>query len=101
MEQNEECLDQIKNQEEAVVERFVDKWMEQNFAVMFEDVGHERSLILILSLTDTDILGQSKFYDHENDYKKFSFGETTSSTLFEGTRSHFFIRITIRIVFSF
>ena len=30
--------------------------MEQNFAVMFEDIRHERSLILLLSLTDPDIL---------------------------------------------
>ena len=30
--------------------------MEQYFAVMFEDVRHERSLIFLLSLTDPDIL---------------------------------------------
>ena len=30
--------------------------MEQTFAVMFEDIRHERSLILLLSLTDPDIL---------------------------------------------
>ena len=39
--------------------------MEQNFATMFEDVRHERSLILLLSLTDPDILRQSKFTDDE------------------------------------
>ena len=39
--------------------------MEQYFATMFEDVRHERSLILLLSLTDSDILKQSKFTDHE------------------------------------
>ena len=39
--------------------------MEQNFATMFEDVRHERSLILLLSLTDPDILKQSKFTDDE------------------------------------
>ena len=32
---------------------------------MFEDVRHERSLILLLSITDTDILKQSKFTDDE------------------------------------
>ena len=32
---------------------------------MFEDVRHERSLILLLSLTDPDILKQSKFTDDE------------------------------------
>ena len=39
--------------------------MEQYFATMFEDVRHERSLILFLSLTDPDILKQSKFTDDE------------------------------------
>ena len=32
---------------------------------MFEDVTHERSLILLLSLTDPHILRQSKFTDDE------------------------------------
>ena len=32
---------------------------------MFEDVRHEESVILLLSLTDLDILGQSKYTDHE------------------------------------
>ena len=39
--------------------------MEQYFSTMFEDVRHERSLILLLSLTDSDILKQSKFTDVE------------------------------------
>ena len=39
--------------------------MEAYFASMFEDVRHERSLILLLSLTDPDILKQSKFTDDE------------------------------------
>ena len=39
--------------------------MEEHFATMFEDVRHERSLILLLSLTDPDILKQSKFTDDE------------------------------------
>ena len=29
--------------------------MEQYFAVLFEDVRHERSLLLLLSLTDPDL----------------------------------------------
>ena len=37
--------------------------MEPYFATMFEDVRHERSLILLLSLTDPDILKLSKFTD--------------------------------------
>ena len=39
--------------------------MEAYFNTIFEDVRHERSLILLLSLTETDILKQSKFTDHE------------------------------------
>ena len=39
--------------------------MEQNFPNLFEDVRYERSLILLLSLTDRDILKQSKFTDDE------------------------------------
>ena len=33
--------------------------------MIFEDVRHERSLFLLLSLTDPDILRQSKFTDYE------------------------------------
>ena len=39
--------------------------MEQYFSTMFEDVRHERSLMLLLSITDPDILKQSKFTDDE------------------------------------
>ena len=56
--------------------------MEAYFATIFEDVRHERSLILVLSLTDRDILGQSKFTDRlgNNLYKKFSFRKVTHTT---------------------
>ena len=39
--------------------------MEAYFATMFEDIRHERSLILLLSLTDPDILKPFKFTDDE------------------------------------
>ena len=39
--------------------------MEAFFSNLFEDIRHERSLILLLSLTDSDILKQSKFTDNE------------------------------------
>ena len=32
---------------------------------MFEDISYEKSLTLLLSLTGSDILRQSKFTDHE------------------------------------
>ena len=68
---------------------------------MFEDVRHERSLVLLLLLTDPNILGQSKVTDHEYDFiKKFRFRETTSTTHFERTRSHVFIGTRTRKVFS-
>ena len=39
--------------------------MEAYFNTIFEDIRHERSLILLLSLIEPDILKQSKFLDHE------------------------------------
>ena len=39
--------------------------MEAYFSNLFDDISHERSLILLLSLTDPDILRQSKFTDDE------------------------------------
>ena len=39
--------------------------MEAYFASILEDVRHERRLIFLLSLTDPDILKQSKFTDDE------------------------------------
>ena len=39
--------------------------MEQYFNTTFEDIRHERNLILFLSLVEPNILKQSKFTDHE------------------------------------
>ena len=39
--------------------------MEKFFSNLFEDIRHERLLILYLSLTDPDILKQSKLTDDE------------------------------------
>ena len=39
--------------------------MEAYFNTIFEDIRHERSLILILSLVEPGIMKQSKFTDHE------------------------------------
>ena len=39
--------------------------MEQYFNTIFEDIRHERTLILLLSLLEPDILRQSKFLDYE------------------------------------
>ena len=39
--------------------------MENYFSNLFEDIRHERSLILLLSLTDSNILKQAGFTDNE------------------------------------
>ena len=39
--------------------------MENYFIKLFDNIHYERSLILLLSLTDPDILRQSKFTDEE------------------------------------
>ena len=39
--------------------------MEAYFNTILEDVRHERSLMLILSIVQPDILRQSKFLEHE------------------------------------
>ena len=65
LELNEDYLDYIKNEEEAITEKILKKYMEAYFATIFEDVRHKRWLILLLSLTDPDILKQSKFTDDE------------------------------------
>ena len=44
--------------------------MEQHFATHLEDVRHERTFILLLSLVEPDILRLSKFTDYEIDIIK-------------------------------
>ena len=44
--------------------------MEAYFNTIFEDIRHERSFILLLSLVESSILKQSKFTDHEVDIIK-------------------------------
>ena len=44
--------------------------MEAYFSNLFEDVRHERSLFLLISLTDPDMLKQSKFTDDEKNIIK-------------------------------
>ena len=44
--------------------------MEAYFNTIFEDIRHERNLILLLSLVEPSILTQSKFTDHEIDIIK-------------------------------
>ena len=69
-EQNEDYLDYIEKEEESISERIPNKQMEHFSAVLLEDVRHERSVIILLSLTDPDILRQNKFTDFEIDIIK-------------------------------
>ena len=39
--------------------------MEAHFVSIFEDIRHERSLLLLLSIVEPNIIRQSKFLDHE------------------------------------
>ena len=61
-EQNDKYLDYIKNKEESIIEKILKK---NHFARMSEDIRHERSLTLLLSVTDEDILNQSGFMDQK------------------------------------
>ena len=57
-EHNEEILYYTKNEEEAFVEIFWTK-NKDYFSSFFENLIHEHSLILLLSLKDPDILKQN------------------------------------------
>ena len=47
--------------------------MKNYFAPMFEDVRHERSLVLKLFLPDPEVLKEGNFTDHErNTIKNFA-----------------------------
>ena len=70
MKQNEEYLDYIKNEDESILEKILNKYMEHIFSTMFEVVRHERFLILLLSLTDQNIIKEVKYTDHEIKIKK-------------------------------
>ena len=54
--------------------------METYFSNLFEDIRYERSLILLLSLTNPDDLKQSKFTDDEiNKAKNSCFRKITQT----------------------
>ena len=65
LEEFEYYIDYFKNEEESILENFLNKQMEAYFNTIFEDFRYERSLILLLSLIEPDILKQSNFNDHE------------------------------------
>ena len=62
-EEKEDYLNYIKKEERSIVENVFKKQMD-NFFAAFEFVRHERSIILILSVTNPDISKQSRFMNH-------------------------------------
>ena len=70
--------------------------MEQYFATIFEDVRHERNLILILRFVEPSILKQSKFTDHEIEIFKNLARKITSSKNFKRACCNGFVRKTKR-----
>ena len=70
IEQTEEYLDHIKNEEQSKSERSHKKQMAAYFSNLFDDIRCERSLTLLLSLADPDILKQNKFTDDERFTRK-------------------------------
>ena len=72
MEQTEKYLDYKKSEEESTIERLLDKKIEHHFSKIFDDLRHQRSLILLKSLPYLDILKQSNFTDGEKKYFKES-----------------------------
>ena len=69
--------------------------MEAYFSSLFEDIRHERSLIILLSLTDPDILKQSKFTDDEINTKKSCSRKITQTKNIKGACRDGFVRKTI------
>ena len=65
IEEFEEYLSYIKNEEESLLGKFLNKYLDQYFNTILEDIRYERRLILLLSLVEPSILSQSKFTDHE------------------------------------
>ena len=70
LEQIEVYLDEIKNEAESIIAKSSNKCMEKYFGTMFEDIRLERMVIILVALTDPDILKQSKFTDYEINLKK-------------------------------
>ena len=75
LEEYKQYLDIIKKEEESDIEGVLEKDSEQHFSNLSEDIRCERSLILLLSLIEPDILKQSNFTDDEiNIIKRSCFG---------------------------
>ena len=67
---------------------------------MFEKVRNERSLLLLLSLTDPDILGQSKFTDYEIDIiKHLALGKLHRQPILKGHVAKFSLESQIELIY--
>ena len=65
--------------------------MERHFSNLTGDIRHERSLILLLSITDPDILKRSKFTDDEINITKNPALETLHRQTF--LKEHFALQL--------
>ena len=48
-----------------IIDSILNKWNKISRPTFFEDVGHEQSVLFLLSLTDSEVSIQSKFTDDE------------------------------------
>ena len=68
--------------------------MEEYFSIIFDDIRHERSFILLLGLSEPSILKQCKFTDHEIEIiKNLALKKLTSSKNFKRISCYVIIRI--------
>ena len=64
--QNENYIDYIEDEEETNLERFLKRQLNgEIFCNFFEDLRHENSLMFLVSITDPDMLKQTRFLDHK------------------------------------
>ena len=62
-EKNEDYLEYIKNEKESFIGKIPNKRIKKYSARSFEDVWHERSLIMLLSLPDLSLVKQIGLMD--------------------------------------
>ena len=73
--QNKYYLGYMKDPEESINEKDLNEYVENYLAKMFDEILHERTTKLFLSLTDPDQIKQSKFTKHEKTIKNSALEE--------------------------
>ena len=62
LEQHEEYLGYVKNQEESIIEKILNKKIEAAFSTLFEDVRHERSFNIIIIIKRSRYIETKQIY---------------------------------------